>query len=433
MAISNLSVFGGAFFTPVIVGVIESTLGWPWTFKFVAIFAGAVFPLLFLFCFETAYPRSINAEQEALAAVGAAQVRRTDQVHVSNASSEPDADSTEKEAAATTTTGARLANTEPWSFKKSLSPFNGRKTDEHFLKVLIRPLPLFLNPGILWACFIQGCIIGWTVLIGIVIAAIFLGPPLFFTSRQAGYLYAGAFIGAIAGFLICGLVADPGIRLLTRLNNGVYEPEFRILLVGFLSLVFGAIGLYGFGYTSADQYRWGWLIPDVFFGFEVAGMVCGAIASALYIADAHRDVAIEGFTCLLIFKNLFSFGLTLHGFDWLATRGITQVFVIVASVHVGISALSFPMCKFRLSDSTRSDFGTDRSQRLLRQAQPQVQCQVRHPEGASVAVKAEAWVRLGGSGTSAHDAVSTAQVIHVFYGSVTPGRSMHIPSVYDLK
>ena len=41
-------------------------------------------------------------------------------------------------------------------------------TDEPYLKLLLRPFPLFLQPGILTCCLLQGAMIGWTVLIGIV-------------------------------------------------------------------------------------------------------------------------------------------------------------------------------------------------------------------------------------------------------------------------
>lgn len=34
--------------------------------------------------------------------------------------------------------------------------------------------------------------------------------------------------------------------------------------------------------------RYGYLLPAVFFGFVTAGMVFGAVASSLYIVDAHR-------------------------------------------------------------------------------------------------------------------------------------------------
>jgi len=97
------------------------------------------------------------------------------------------------------------------------------------------------------------------------------------------------------------VTADWSAKFMTKKNNGIYEPEFRILLV-IPQFVFGCTGLFLFGVTSARIFHYSWLLPVVGFGFEVGGMVIGAVAASLYIVDAHRDLAIESFTCILIFK-----------------------------------------------------------------------------------------------------------------------------------
>lgn len=187
-------------------------------------------------------------------------------------------------------------------------------------------------------------LIGWTVLIGIVLAAIMLGAPLWFNEVETGYMYTGAFVGALIGFAISGLMGDAFMIRLTKLNNGIYEPEFRMLLV-IPMMIIGCAGIFGFGITGNNTWKYGWFWPDFFFGAEVAGMVLGAVSSALYIVDAHRELAIEGFTCLLVFKNIFSFGLTFSGYDWLRDAGISPVFRDVGIVQVVICLLTVPMCK----------------------------------------------------------------------------------------
>ena len=175
-------------------------------------------------------------------------------------------------------------------------------------------------------------------------------------------MYAGPFIGAILGFFLAGLLADWSAKIMIRRNKGVYEPEFRIILV-VAQLVFGCAGLYGFGITANNVTKYGWFWPDFFYALEVMGMVLGAVASALYIVDAHRkftlsrrkasvsaksnagDIAVEAFTCLLIFKNVFSFGLTWGAYHWLVQGGILKVFYSIASIQVAICLLSIPMCK----------------------------------------------------------------------------------------
>src|SRR4029077_7390754 len=58
MALTNVSLFGGAFLTPVIVGKIAHTLGWEWSFYLVAIFTAVAFPFMFFFVPETAFRRA---------------------------------------------------------------------------------------------------------------------------------------------------------------------------------------------------------------------------------------------------------------------------------------------------------------------------------------------------------------------------------------
>jgi len=237
MALSNLSLFGGAFFTPVIVGKMTSTLGWEWTFYFCAIFTGLLLPLVYFFVPETTFNRADHLNTDSS--------RHELREHYKTAPESSIAD-----------VHAVAHSKRPLVF--GLALFNGRHTDESYFKLLLRPFPLFFHPGILWACLIQGALIGWTVLIGIVLAAIMLGPPLFFNEVQTGYMYTGAFIGAVLGFIIAGLISDPCIKLLTRWNKGVYEPEFRLVLV-LPQLVFGCAGLYGFGITANDTTRYGWV------------------------------------------------------------------------------------------------------------------------------------------------------------------------------
>jgi hypothetical protein len=61
------------------------------------------------------------------------------------------------------------------------------------------------------------------------------------------------------------------------------------------------------------------------------------------------NISIEAFTCMLVFKNMFSFGLTWSGYDWIVKTDFQSVFIVVASVQVGVCALTIPLCKLLLS------------------------------------------------------------------------------------
>lgn len=57
------------------------------------------------------------------------------------------------------------------------------------------------------------------------------------------------------------------------------------------------------------------------------------------------EMAIEAFTCKLVFKNMFSFILTFYAFQWFSNGGIKHTMVAIGSIQVGICLLSIPMCK----------------------------------------------------------------------------------------
>ncbi|AEO67113.1 uncharacterized protein THITE_2115928 [Thermothielavioides terrestris NRRL 8126] len=348
MAFTNLAVFGGAFFTPILVGKITDAIGWWWTFYLVAIFCGVCIPIVFFFCPETAYRRDTALNLDLLGT----DKPTTEQPRGSvTDDAEKSGGSTQGINGAADASAATAARPVPpkATYLQSLALFNGRKTDEQFWKLLLRPLPLFLQPAFLWACLTQGLLIGWTVFIGVIMAQFFLSTPLWWTEVQTGYAYTAAFIGAIIGFVVAGVLSDWTARYMTKWNNGVYEPEFRIVLV-IPQLMFGCAGLYGWGITVDGLLynKYNYAVPLTFFALEVAGMVIGAVASSLYIVDAYRGLAIEGFTCMIIFKNVFSFGLTLRAFDWLVETQTKArpLFNVVASVQLVVCLLSIPMYIF---------------------------------------------------------------------------------------
>ncbi|KAF5865627.1 hypothetical protein ETB97_003045 [Aspergillus alliaceus] len=332
MALSNVALFGAAFLTPVLAGKITHSLGWEWTFYLLAIFAAASLPLTFFLVPETAFRRPAYLNNDFGQSADQTNENRMHSQSQPNKFPESEAGRISGEKQSPSESQARQQERDTHlntvvpakvSYTQTLKPFNGRKTDEGFLKLLFRPFPLFFHPAILWACLIQGVVIGWTVFIGVVLAAIFLGPPLWFNEVQTGYLYTGAFIGSILGLILSGLLSDSMNKIMIKLNKGRYEPEFRILLVIF-QLIFSGAGLYGFGIVAQDVGKYGWLVVDVFFTLVIIGMVMGAVASALYIVDAHLS------------------------------NGVKPAFMAISSIQVGICALSIPM--YILGKRNRSFF-----------------------------------------------------------------------------
>lgn len=354
MAATNLALYGGSFLTPVIIGIMTARMGWQWTFYFVAIFAGVMLPFVILFVPETAFRRAAHFNTDI------EKISRPNSESATGSSHELTAVEKNQPSEQDSPNGEppKMLDTPPertwyranFLTAKRMRLFTGRKTDDTLWKLVLRPFPLFLHPAVIWGMITQGTMIGWTVLIGVDIAVVFMTPPLWFTEVETGYTYTGAFIGAVLGFIVSGLLSDWSSKLLAKWNKGIYEPEFRIILV-LPQMLVGVTGLYGFGYTASNIFKYGkpagYVLPSFFFGMEVMGMVLGAVSSALYIVDAHRNIAVEAFTCLLMFKNFFSFVLTWYAYDWIkgGPGTIWTTFKIVGGVQIACCLLSVPMCK----------------------------------------------------------------------------------------
>lgn len=163
MAFSNVALFGGAFLTPVIVGIMTQSLGWQWSFYFVAIFTAVALPFMIFFVPETAFRRadSLNTDFTGDDCTSSHE-HRASQANTFNSNpsmrngekarlnDESQIGKSDEEKCPSTPNPSDMGPSTQYSYWKTLRLFNGRKTDENFLKLFLRPFPLFLNPGILW-------------------------------------------------------------------------------------------------------------------------------------------------------------------------------------------------------------------------------------------------------------------------------------------
>ncbi|KAJ5200024.1 major facilitator superfamily domain-containing protein [Penicillium cf. griseofulvum] len=73
---------------------------------------------------------------------------------------------------------------------------------------------------------------------------------------ELGYMSAGPTIGDFMGSIAAAIISDPLIKFIARRNNGIYEPEYRFVLMA-PEMVLSAISyilfwmLIGQGQTAA--------------------------------------------------------------------------------------------------------------------------------------------------------------------------------------
>ncbi|KAI1087653.1 MFS general substrate transporter [Rostrohypoxylon terebratum] len=333
----SVGVGGGS----IISGYIIEDLGWNWTYGICAILFGVWIIVLFFFCPETAYRRNDSFNTD----LGTGQSNKEELARhdsskkkIDSGSLEAGNDEVEVEVVEHPATDITCSE-KKHSYWHDLKIYNGRVSDDPFWKVLTRPLMMLLFPQVLFSFFAYGLTTSWLVVVGSVLAQLFTAPPYNFSVSGVGLVSIASLIGAIVGAFISGPIADWVIKAMSRRNGGIYEPEFRLVLI-VISLVLGGMSFFGFGWSLQRQDAW--IVPVIFYGLQYFGVGFMTIAVYGYLTDCHRDKAPEAFAAINL-RNIYSFGMNYFISDWISHQGPKEVFCIIGGVHVFICLCGIPM------------------------------------------------------------------------------------------
>lgn len=166
-----------------------------------------------------------------------------------------------------------------------------RYSNAPFLKIFLRPAIVLFYPGVLWAFLIYGVTLTWIVVFSVVNANIFTREPYNFSVSQVGLISLSPFILTIVGQVISGPLNDYLCLYLARKNHGIYEPEFRLVLM--IPVFFlGVAGFFGFG--ASVHYQTHWIGPVLTFGLANMAMAFAGGCCFGYVIDSYQNLAEEG-------------------------------------------------------------------------------------------------------------------------------------------
>lgn len=188
----------------------------------------------------------------------------------------------------------------PKSYRDSLKPWNGRLAKDKWLRVAIRPFILFAYPAVLWSSLVYALAVGWLIVLSESVAHIYRDTSYNFTPLQVGLVYISPFIGGVLGTAVAGRVSDLVVRFMARKNDGVYEPEFRLLMAVPIAIS-TVIGLMGFGWSAEEKDKW--IVPTVFFGVISFGCSLASTTAITFVVDSYRMYAGEALVTLNFSKS----------------------------------------------------------------------------------------------------------------------------------
>lgn len=253
---------------------VPKDIGWKWTFGICAIFFGIFVFMVVLFVPETAYIRTPIE-------------KRVTGRHSQGSDSEKQGEVIQSEAIASP---AQIEQKE--SYLKSIRFVTGKRySDAPFWKIIVRPAVIFFYPAVLWGFLIYGVTLTWIVVFSVANAGLFAQAPYNFGPSQVGLLGLSPFIFTIIGEVVGGPLNDWICLHLTKKNHGVYEPEFRLVLMAPV-LIIGIVGFFGFGLTL--HYKTHWIGPAITFGLANMAMAFESGCVFGYIIDSYEDLSEEG-------------------------------------------------------------------------------------------------------------------------------------------
>jgi len=387
IGIYTLLLLGGKNLVPLVSAAIIQTMGWRWVFWIVAVIVGLNLGLLFLFVPETFWDRRGLLAGASSGSRPEAELQAANRSESAPASSpstastivdgrspgDHRADPAGRRPATGEATGEEALtqlekpdSVRPASFRSSLALYKGRQQKVGWFRTAFRPFVLFAYPAVLWSTVVYSLSVGWLIVLSESVAEIYQRQPYNFSRLGTGLVYLSPFIGGVIGTAVAGKLSDLVVRAMSRRNNGIYEPEFR-LVMGIPVAVSTAIGLMGFGWSAEEQNSW--IVPTVFFGIISFGCSLGSTTAITFCVDSYRQYAGEALVTLNFSKSRLpppppiptpaipSYVLTqvqnvdvLHGFvfslffnHWLEADGSRKVFVALGAIQMGCLLFTIPL------------------------------------------------------------------------------------------
>lgn len=296
----NFAVISSVNIAPIISGYVIVNLGWRWSFWLLVITFGLSLALVVFFLPETMYQRQIEGVESG-----------TDMLESKLADEECKSGTVPSEQDTQQAPGALerhddVATRDAPAWKRVLGvemvKFKGISA---LITMMLAPLDMLRHPAVLWGCAVWSILFTWNIIQGAVADQIFSAPPYNLSPSDVGLIVGIApFIGSTLGTIGGGWICDSVATGLSKRNAGVYEPEFR-LVVMVPSLITVIIGAFGLG--LAIDHGLSEIKCAVFLAILNFGSGIGCTGVVVYTNDVCRERAGEAFGLAMVSLSSLGF------------------------------------------------------------------------------------------------------------------------------
>lgn len=335
----TMLLLGGKNIVPLLSSLVFQHLNRHWLFWILSMFLGATLILTFLFVPETFWDRSPTPNKRSLEESQAARLVKgyKPPTQRPNAWAIAGSDTTSLQ---DVPEAAIEPHPEPRNFVSRLALFSGRHTVDSWWMVALRPFFLYSYPAVAFGSLIYCFAVVWLIVISETISLIFEGEGYHLSQQTVGLFYISPFVGGTLGSLLAGFIGDRVARYLLAKNHGVYEPEFRLLML-IPTTFFISFGLMGFGWSSYEKDAW--IGPIIFFGCVSFGCSMASTTAITFTVDSYKMFAGESLVTLNFTKNFIGFVFSLFNNNFVDDSNSKKAFVVYGCLQLIFSLIGVPM------------------------------------------------------------------------------------------
>src|SRR5277367_1218446 len=167
--------------------------------------------------------------------------------------------STEKELAVTTESLQPALTGHKKTFFQELKPWSPLNTESNYIGLLLRPWPMLVYPATLYSYLTFSSQLAFYICIYSTYASVFQLPPYSMSTGVSGLINIAASIGIVIGAYCGGALTDTFIRYRARRNNGIFEPETRLvaMILPFFLVPVGLLMYEPFHCVADRKHRYG--------------------------------------------------------------------------------------------------------------------------------------------------------------------------------
>lgn len=237
-------------------------------------------------------------------------------------------------------------------YTRRLAIHSGRLSNESFWKLVIKPARLIAFPAVVFSTVVYGSFFTWLIVLSLLSVTLFSQPPYLMNPAAIGLTNLALLGASLIAAPLSGVIVDKVAKFMARKNNGIFEPEFRLIPM-IIAVILSSVGFLGYGLSVSAGAPVYW--PVAFQSIHAASVPFATQASFAYTIDCHPHDANQAFVTINFFKAVLTFLATALANPWLEQVGPRSLFFMVFGLNLGICLLTIPMYVFgkRLRSTVR--------------------------------------------------------------------------------